>query len=142
MSTRTPARVLFWSVAVVSLLWNSIGIADYTMTQLNVEAYLAGFTDEQIAHFEAYPAPMVAAWAIAVWFAFLGSILLLFRLKLAFPVFAISFGSMIVSMTHSVFLAPLPGATTPDYILPGVIVVIAGFLLWFSHRQSKRGVLA
>ena len=48
----------------------------------------AGMTPAQIAHFQQMPVWMTAVWAIGVWGAFLASILLLLRRKLAFAVFA------------------------------------------------------
>lgn len=118
MSARTPAGVLFWIVAVVSLLWNSIGIADYTMTHLNVEAWLAAYTDEQRAYFDGFPTWYVGTWAIAVWTAFLGSILLLIRSKLALPVFIRNDAGQ-----HGVFSLHQPNAG----------IARLGSTVWWAH---------
>lgn len=142
MSARTPAGVLFWIVAVVSVLWNSIGIADYTMTHLKVEAWMAAYTEEQRAYFDGFPSWYVGTWAIAVWTAFLGSILLLIRSKLALPVFVISFVTMLVSMVYFHFINPMPGSPAWAPLFGGLIFIIAAFLAWFARKQVKRGVLA
>ena len=57
MATRSAAHRSFvrkapvhlWIVGGLSLLWNAFGAFDYLMTQLQVEAYMSQFTEEQLA---------------------------------------------------------------------------------------------
>ena len=76
---RTPVPWHFWAVAVVSLVWNSYGGYDYTMSHLSGEAYYRqmGMTEAQITYMAAYPSWMHAVWAVGVWgsvdFRILGS---------------------------------------------------------------------
>ena len=74
---RTPWHL--WAVGLLSLAWNAIGGIDYTMTQTHNAAYLAAATPAQIAWFAGFPAWEVAAWALGVWGASAGSLLLLAR---------------------------------------------------------------
>ena len=66
-----------WVVGIVAVLWNAIGVFDYSATQLRIESYMSQFTAEQLAYFYGFPAWAVAAWAIAVWSSLLGSLALL-----------------------------------------------------------------
>ncbi|WP_426041975.1 hypothetical protein [Brevundimonas sp. TWP2-3-4b1] len=53
---RTPWHL--WLVGVVALLWNGLGCLDYTMTQVQGDAWLANMdpTELQMAYFHGMPA--------------------------------------------------------------------------------------
>src|SRR3712207_1087839 len=89
-ASRTPWHL--WLVGVLSLLWNGFGAYDYLMTNTQGDAYLRsmGLTEAQMAYYDAMPAWMTAVWAIGVWGATLGSVLLLLRRRWAVPVFTAS----------------------------------------------------
>ena len=71
---RPKTPIWFWIVAVLALIWNGFGAMDYTLTQMGNEAYLAAFTEEQLAFYLGFPLWYEAVWAIAVWSAVLGSV--------------------------------------------------------------------
>jgi len=91
-----------WVVGGIAALWNAYGGYDYTMSMTQGATYMAtaGMTPEQIAYYDAMPVWMTAVWAIGVWGGVLGSILLLLRGKLAFPVFAVSFAAFLTSLLY------------------------------------------
>ncbi len=97
------APISFWIIAVLSLLWNSMGAMDYYMTQTRNIDYLSQFTPDQVAYFTSFPTWMEAAWAFGVWGAVSGSILLLLRKAWALPVFIISLLGLITSTIWQVF---------------------------------------
>jgi hypothetical protein len=80
-NTRTPWHL--WVIGGSALLWGAMGAMDYVMTQTKNEAYMSGFTPEQLAFFYSLPAWVVSAWAIGVWGGVLGAVLLLVRRRLA-----------------------------------------------------------
>ena len=82
---KTP--IWFWIVAVIATLWNFMGVFDYVMTQLGVEAYLAGFTEEQLSYFASFPAWFIAIWASAVHLAFIASLAMFIRTRFTAPMF-------------------------------------------------------
>jgi hypothetical protein len=90
---KTPWHL--WLVGVIAVLWNGYGGYDYVMSMTQGATYMAavGMTPDQVAYYEAMPVWMTAVWATGVWGGVLGSILLLLRNKLAFPVFAVSFAA-------------------------------------------------
>jgi hypothetical protein len=139
---KTPIH--FWIVSVVSLLWNLMGTVDYTMTQTKNSAYLAQFTPEQLAYFASFPAWAVGFWATAVWFALLGSVLLLLRQRAAFPVFFVSFCAMLVTMVQNYFFSsvPLSDVSGPGAIWFSLAICLIAFgLVVYSRRMIRSGVL-
>ena len=72
-----------WVVGIIAVLFNSIGVFDFTMSKIQGPAYMAsaGMTPDQIAHYQQMPAWMMFVWALGVFTAFGASILLLLRRK-------------------------------------------------------------
>ncbi len=138
---RTPWQL--WVVGILALLWNAMGAIDYLMTETKNPSYMSQFTAEQLEYFYGMPAWVVSGWAIAVWGAVLGSILLLMRRALAYPVFIVSFVGLLVTMLHNLVLAPGPAEMrTPGAMaFTAAIVVVSILLIVFSGMQKKRGVL-
>jgi hypothetical protein len=137
---KTPLHL--WIVAVLALLWNAVGAFDYVATQLRLEGHMSQFSQEQLDYFYAFPAWAVAAWATAVWFAVFGSLALLLRRRLAYPLFTISLAAMIISTVHSFALsngAEMMGSG--GVVFSGVITVISILLVWYSKSMATRGVL-
>ena len=142
LTTATPWHL--WVVGAVALLWNGYGGYDYVMTQTDNAAYLAQFTAEQRAYFDSFPMWMEAVWAIGVWGAVLGSILLLLRMRLAVQAFALSLLGAVLSLIYGLAIdkaPPPPPEMAVMAYMPWVIVVIAALLAWYAWAMSKRGVL-
>lgn len=133
----------FWTVGIVSLLWNSIGGLDYVMTKTRNPDWLASFTPEQIAWFESFPLWANTAWALGVWGAFAGSVLLLMKRALAFHAFAISFAGLVLASIYQFGLGNMPESlmTTGGTIFTAVLWAIAIFLVWYAAKLRKDGVL-
>jgi hypothetical protein len=139
---RTPWHL--WAVGLVGLLWNGFGAYDYLMTQTRGDAYLRemGMTDPQITYFQAMPAWMDAVWAIGVWGALLGTVLLLTRSRWAAPVFALSLAAFVMSLIYAYLLSngsEVMGSTAAIMNL----VVLAGVIFFavYSWWAAKRGWL-
>jgi hypothetical protein len=86
-------------MGIFALLWSAMGALDYVMTQTGNEAYLSGFTPEQITFFTGFQAWVDATWSIAVWGGVLGALLLLLRRRYAVWVFLAS----LIAMTITAF---------------------------------------
>lgn len=133
-----------WVVGVLALLWNAMGAFDYSATQLQLEAYLAGFTPEQRAYFDGFPPWVDASWAIAVWFSVLGSLALLLRRGVAVALFLISLAGLVVTSVHNfllgdVSMAEIAGPEALYFTM--AIYVVALALLFYARRQRMNGVL-
>ncbi len=131
-----------WVVGIIATLWNSGGAFDYTMTQSRNESYMSAFTPEQLDYFYAFPAWADAVWALGVWGAVIGSLLLLLRSRHAVAAFVISFigliGSSIYQMT-----ADMPASLNTPAILifTAVIWLSIILLIWYARMMTAKGVL-
>jgi hypothetical protein len=146
MDTISPAKtpVHLWIVGVISLLWNFGGVYDYVMTEMGNADYLAMFTPEQRAYFENFPAWMVAFWALGVWGAFAGSILLLFRSRHAMMAFALSILGLAVNTVWQFGLSGIDIGKIfggMPMIMTALVWASCIFLLWYATRQRAAGVL-
>lgn len=142
-SVRTPVHL--WIVGAIALLWNAFGCYDYVMTQRNDAEYLAsmGMTETQRAYYETFPMWLEGAWAVGVWGAFAGAVLLLLRSRWAVTAFALSLLGLAVSTLYQLFLSSPPeGMFTPAIIaMQAVIWAAAIFFLVYAMRMRKAGVL-
>lgn len=139
---KTPVHL--WIVGGLSLLWNAFGGYDYVMTQTNNAAYLEMFTPQQRAFFQSFPVWMEAAWALGVWGAIAGSVLLLMRSKHAVWAFVVSLAGLAFS---TLWQFGLSGADIAAIMGPAVIVmtliiwVVSIALLYYALQQRRIGVL-
>lgn len=131
-----------WVIGVVATLWNSGGALDYTMTQTRNESYMSSFTQEQLDYFYAFPAWADAAWALGVWGALLGSLLLLMRSRHAVIAFGLSLlgllGSSIYQMTADM---PASLSTPGIWMFTAAIWLSIILLTWYARKMTVGGVL-
>jgi len=139
MNEQTKAPWHLWVVGILTLLWNGVGIFSYTMTHLNRLEEL-GMTPEQIAFFDSFPAWSNALWALGVWGAFFGSVLLLFRSRWAVTSIAISVVGLIGTTIYQNFMIEVP-EDLQSLPLNLMIWATTLFMLWYAHRMTKQGVL-
>ena len=141
VKARAPAHV--WIVGVLATLWNAFGAFDYVMTQTNNEAYLSQFTAEERAFFDSFPAWMEAFWALGVWGALIGSLLLLVRSRYAVHAFGISLVGIVVGMGYQYLAMEAPESMMSGAMafVPWVILVVGIALLVYARKQAARGVL-
>jgi uncharacterized membrane protein len=140
MAPKTPWHL--WVVGIVSLLWNAMGGIDYTMSHVHNAAYLARMTPDQIAWFNNFPIWATSCWALGVWGAVAGSILLLLRSRRAVHAFGISLlgfiGSHIYQFTSN---APAGLNSGTGTIFAAVLALVAVSLLIYARRMRVRGAL-
>jgi hypothetical protein len=139
-ATKTP--LWFWIISSVLLLWNLVGVMAYiAQVSMSPEA-MAALPAPERALYESTPAWANAAFAVAVWAGTLGCALLLLKRASAFYVLLTSLLGVLVQMSHSFFMSQSfdvygPGAA----IMPVIIILIAGFLVWFSLWAKERAWL-
>ena len=137
----TPAHL--WVVGILSLLWNCIGAYDYTMTQTDNADYLARVPAEVMAYVTSVPAWFTAFWAIGVWGALLGSVMLLLRNRLAVPMFAASLLGLAVTQLYEHVIDPAPAEMRGGMVLGLVALIWASAiaLLLYARAMAKQRVL-
>jgi hypothetical protein len=137
---KAPTHI--WVVGVISLLWNAFGAYDYTMTNLRDPGYVAQFPPEMMDVIDAFPMWTMAAWALGVWGALAGSVLLLMRSRFAVHAFAVSLAGLAGSQVYQATI-DLPEAMTGGAMMAMTAVIWIGALafLWYAWKQAKAGVL-
>lgn len=139
---KTPIHL--WIVGVASLVWNAGGAFDYVMTQTGNEAYLSELTADQRAYMEAVPLWFEATWAVGVWFAVIGSLLILLRSRWAAAAFLLSLGGLVASSVYSFGLSD-PSASDIMGSFAMVFSAVIGVLLvalWvYARGMTKQKVL-
>jgi hypothetical protein len=136
-TTKTPWHI--WVVGIVTLLWNAIGILSYMMTRLGKLESL-GMTAEDIAFFDSFPAWANALWAMGVWGAFVGSILILLRSRWAVTSLIIAMIGLLGTTYFQRVVIDLP--EKHDSIPVAVTIwVITLFMLFYATRMKQQGVL-
>ncbi len=135
--TKTPWHV--WTVGGITLLWNAVGIFSYMMTHLDRLEDL-DMTAEQIAFFDSFPAWANAFWALGVWGAFFGSVLILFRSRFAVPSIGISIVGLIVTTIYQNFMIEVP-EELQSIGLNVMIWATTLFMFWYALKMRREGVL-
>ena len=139
MNTTQKAPWHLWVIGGLTLLFNAVGGYSFTMTRTGQLASL-GMTADQIAYFDSYPVWANAFWALGVWGAIAGSLLLLFRSKWAVPALGVSVVGLIGTSVYQHILTETPESLQS---WPLVIAIWATtlFLLWYAFAMRKAGVL-
>ena len=138
-SVKTPWHL--WLVGALSLFWNGFGCFDFTMTATRNAAYLEPYPQEMLDYWLAMPAWVWVLWAIGVFGGLLGTIALLLRRKLAFPLLGASFLAAAVSMAFGFLDSNAPrmeGAGLMSSVIILIAFLLAAYALWMSRRDVLR----
>ncbi|WP_026092014.1 hypothetical protein [Porphyrobacter sp. AAP82] len=128
-----------WVVGVVTLLFNAMGIVSYLTTKLGMLEQM-GLTPEQIAFMESYPAWIGAFWALGVWGAFAGSVLLLARSQWAAGAMGVALVGLIGTTLGNYVVLDVPAAMQAP-ALDIAIWAVTLFLLFYARAMAGKGVL-
>jgi hypothetical protein len=143
---KTPLHL--WIVGAVALLWNSFGVTDYFMTRTRGSAWIDQMmpgvdSAKFMAYIDAFPIWASIGWALGVWGALAGTLLLLARSRHAVVAYAVSLVGAILGigyqLANPVDIAEMTQGA--NGVMPYVIIVIAVGLLWYARRQRAAGVL-
>jgi hypothetical protein len=137
LGVKTPWHL--WVIGGVTLLWNAIGAFSYTVTRLGMLAQL-GMTRADIAFFDSHPAWSNAFWALGVWGALFGSMLLLFRSRWAVTSLIVSIVGLIGTTIYQNFMTQVP-ENLKSLPFDAMIWIIALALLYYAVKMRKAGVL-
>lgn len=144
MTNSNKPNVWFWVIAIISLLWNGMGVNQYLQQAYNTDAFKAMYPDEKVMEMiQNTPSWVMGAFAIAVFGGLIGSIFLLLRKKIAKPLFLISLVAIVIQMFYNVFMSGSldiygPGAI----IMPIMVIGFALFILWYTKKSEAKGWLS
>ncbi|MEZ4854316.1 hypothetical protein [Flavobacterium sp.] len=138
----TKPSTSFWIISVLALIWNLMGVNQYIMQAYNTDSFRANFTESQLALIDATPAWATAAFAIAVFAAALGCILLLLRKKWATTLFIISFIAIIVQNIDGFNRYNFSDYNGFSIAMTVMIPLIGLFLIGYAKQAEKKGWIA
>lgn len=129
-----------WLIGIIGLLWSTMGVVSFLLTQMKVEAVMSGFPPQQRTYFESFPWWAVACWAIGAFGGLIGCLLLLLRTRLAFPVLLASLAGMTVcNLGGLVLLGGMQVMRETDGVgLTILPVVVAAVLAFYAGAMSRR----
>lgn len=140
MSTKVPTS--FWLIAGLALVWNLMGVMAYIMQAYMSPEVLAAMPEAEQALYSNMPAWATAAFAIAVFGGALGSLLLLFRKRVAVSVLILSLLGVLVQMAYNVFLSNSFEVYGPEGMaMPVMVIVVAFALVWYARKASAKSWL-
>lgn len=135
-ATAGKVPLSFWVVTGLGLVWNTIGVAAYLLTQTRHPVVMASTPPEMVRALDLIPAWATGAWGLAVIFALAGSVLMLMRRKLAVQAFIASLAGLLL-LTIYQLTSPMP-MNVGQVIL---IWIIALFLWRFSRSEAGKDLL-
>lgn len=136
----TKAPWHLWVVGILTLLFNSVGGFSYTMTRLGRLEQL-GMSEAEIAFFESAPVWSNASWALGVWGAITGSVLILLRSRFAVHAVIVAIIGLLGSNYWQYGVATDVPESLQSPALTVMIWVSTLFMLFYSTRMVRAGVL-
>lgn len=139
-STKLPAW--FIVVAIIALIWNLLGVFAYLGEAFATPEMIEAMPEEQRNMIENRPAWATAAFALAVWGGFLGSLLLVLKRKLSQIVLTVSLLGVVVQMIYNLFIAESTVTYGPLQIVMAIMIpLIALGLVMMSKKGISHGWL-
>ncbi|MGH1421002.1 MAG: hypothetical protein ACRBEQ_04225 [Hyphomonas sp.] len=132
---KTPWHL--WVVGVLGVLWNLIGVVDFSATVTKFEPYMSNFPQEALDYYYSMPVWSFVVWGIAVWAALIGCVLILMRKSMAVAFLGASLGAALISFGHGM-INPAPEGLGNPIMMIAIIGLAVGFLvyaLWLSRRN-------
>ena len=106
------------------------------------KAYGEAFGQDLLAVRHVYPVWAMAGYASAVWSGLLAAILFLLRKRLSAVIFIFSLVAAIIGFIPTFTNSILREAAGPSFwVMPLIVVVLGSFEVWYSRKQSAKGVL-
>ena len=139
MTDQAKAPTWFLVTSAVLLVWNLLGVMAYIAQVSMTPEALAALPAAERELYANTPAWATGAFALAVWGGAAGCLLLLLKRSAAFYLLAASLVAVLVQMFHSFFMSKSfevfgPGAM----IMPIMVIIIAGFLVWLSIYAKNK----
>ncbi len=131
-----------WLVGLLAVGWNTLGAADYLFAMLQPAFYNEAMGPQQIAFIEAMPAWAVSLWAFAAWGSLAGSLLILARSRLSYPVFVVATACMVGAFFRNYLMADgILVQGSMGVAMAMVLFLIQLFLLYYTRDMTARGIL-
>jgi hypothetical protein len=126
----------FWILAIAALLWNLLGVAMFLMQINMTPETLAAMPAEQRQVYEATPAWLNIAFAVAVFAGVAGALGLLLKKRWAVTLFLISLLALLAQMMGAYAVTPVWQAYGPAGLGMPILLVVIALLLWVYARKA------
>lgn len=134
-----PVAGWFIIAAMASVLFMGLGCISYLM---HVFADPATMPLDQRAAYEAEPAWVIAAYAVAVWIGLLGAVLLVLRRRIAEWLLLLSLVAVLVWLAGLILVTPLrENMSANDLLVAIVVTALTWTVYWFARHSRQRGWL-
>ena len=125
----------FTLVAILALVWNLLGVMAFFGHITMTSEAIAELPQAEQALYSEVPLWATIAFTVAVFAGALGSVALLMRKRICYPLFVVSLVAVLVQMFHSFFISNSyevygPGGT----VMPLMVIIIAFLLVAFSIK--------
>lgn len=144
MSDVIGARVPGWFrlLAVLGLAWNAFGVYMYLSKVGMFGDPLAGLDQAHRDLAATVPSWVTAAFAVAVFAGFIGTLLLVMLKRLAKPMLVLSLLAVLVQCGWIVGMSRAREVEgNMALMMPGLIVVVALLLVWLAMVGDRKGWL-
>ena len=134
----TPRPIAGWYMvaAIASLLFMGLGCVAYLS---HVLADPNNLPLDQRAAFEAEPAWVTGAYAVAVWVGLAGTVLLVLKRKLAEWALLVSLVAVLVWFAGLLVVAPLRNAMSANDLLVAIVITaLTWTIYWFARHSRQR----
>ena len=137
-----PSAV-FWVMGILFLLWGLMGCGIYLIeVTMSDQAYEKFTSPEMLAARDIVPTWGIMAFASAVWSGLLAAILFLLRKRLSAGIFIFSLVAAIIGFIPTFTNSVIREAAGPSFwVMPLVVVVLGSIEVWYSRKQSAKGIL-
>jgi len=134
---------LFWTIALLALLWNAFSVFDFWMTSSGNEKYLQDFDPKMIEWIAGFPFWRRAMWAIGVFAGLFGALALLLRRRVAVALLIMNFALMALGFAgHDILLANGAKMYGPVGLAMSTLLVAIAAAEWlYADRAAKQGYL-
>jgi hypothetical protein len=137
----SPRPVAAWFIvaAVAALLFMGLGCISYLM---HVFADPATMPLDQRAAYEAEPAWVTGAYAIAVWVGLIGAVLVVMRRRLGEWLLLVSLVAVLIWLAGLLLVTPLrESMSANDLLVAAVVTALTWTVYWFARHSRQRGWL-
>ena len=139
-SSTKPTKV-FWIISIIAILWNIMGVIAYLGQAYMTDEAKALLPEGDQAYYANVPAWVTAAFAIAVFTGFLGSVALILKKKWAKPMFLVSLITVVAQIVYNLIIQDFVALSGGRVILPLVTLAVAAFLVWFTKDNVTKRIL-
>jgi len=139
MNTNIKPPTSFWVVAILALLWNIIEIY---FSSFELDFLKTNATVEEFEKIQSIPFWYSIVFVIALFSEMLGSFMLFMRKKIATKFFIVAFIGLIFIEVYWLIVFDITKTSIAfSTVIPVLVILIAGFLYFYSKRATKKGWL-